>query len=117
MSRNYFEVSFHFKVIRGWILPWQNEVRVDSNEHVTASDCQEIKTDLILHFSICAELKKTYSQIFYSSTLATTQILELVLCLDKINITPTLLSYPYYFSQSWPPLELKNLTTSLNSDY
>ena len=64
MSNNYFEVSFHFKVIRGWILPWQNEVRVDSNEHVTASDCQEIKTDLILHFSICPELKKHTRKFF-----------------------------------------------------
>ena len=52
-SSNDFEVSFHFKVIRGWILPWQNEVREGSNEHVTASDCQEIKTDLITLLNIC----------------------------------------------------------------
>ena len=85
MSSNYFEASFHFKVIRGWILPWQNEVREDSNEHVTASDCQEIKTDLITLLNL-SWVKKIYLQIFYSSTLAITQILELVLCLDKLNI-------------------------------
>lgn len=57
MSNNYFEVSFHFKVIRGRILPWQNEVREGSNEHVTASDCQEKKTDLITLLNTCKSLE------------------------------------------------------------
>ena len=48
--------------------------------------------------------------LFYSSTLATTQIL----CTRALFGHPTPLSYPCYFGQSQPPLETKNLATSLH---